>query len=576
MEAARERKVRSGKEYDYLFPGPTGNDIVIKKSAAVADTVRFIQEQVPRTAWQTEKLARHIRGARLEESCSKLWHFLYNHIRYKRDRYGVEQVRSPRRTWHDREEGVDCDCFSVIISSTLINLGIPHLYRITKYPKRNGETPAWQHIYIVVPKDGNLNRPPDKRSEYIVLDCVKDGYNEEEPYLEKKDFKATMRLDYLDGLEGDMGETEDSYQIPELTDVQDIASVYDEEELGKVGKWLKKTVKKVGTTVKTTAKKVADTAGKGVRFVNRYVNPGTVLLRNGFLLAMKINMLNVAKRLRYAYLSDQQATSLGINLAALARLRKIRERAETIYWQAGGVKENLKKAILGGKGNKDKKVPLNGLFGLGTIYADQDEYDILHSANGIDGLGEVASGAALAAATSALTALAASLKQIKDLFKSGAKNAENFDSDAEEADTSVPEIILPDFEESYNTSLPVATATALPVAPATTTPEVNMEMTTLPVQSETSVTTSVASETAEKTGFFQKAGNWIKANPAKTALIGGVLIAGAVYLRSKKSSGGRSLSGLSGKKKRRKPGRTATSRKKTGKKNSRIRAIKIR
>lgn len=576
MEAARERKVRSGKEYDYLFPGPTGNDIVIKKSAAVADTVRFIQEQVPRTAWQTEKLARHIRGARLEESCSKLWHFLYNHIRYKRDRYGVEQVRSPRRTWHDREEGVDCDCFSVIISSTLINLGIPHLYRITKYPKRNGEIPAWQHIYIVVPKDGNLNRPPDKRSEYIVLDCVKDGYNEEEPYLEKKDFKATMRLDYLDGLEGDMGETEDSYQIPELTDVQDIASVYDEEELGKVGKWLKKTVKKVGTTVKTTAKKVADTAGKGVRFVNRYVNPGTVLLRNGFLLAMKINMLNVAKRLRYAYLSDQQATSLGINLAALARLRKIRERAETIYWQAGGVKENLKKAILGGKGNKDKKVPLNGLFGLGTIYADQDEYDILHSANGIDGLGEVASGAALAAATSALTALAASLKQIKDLFKSGAKNAENFDSDAEEADTSVPEIILPDFEESYNTSLPVATATALPVAPATTTPEVNMEMTTLPVQSETSVTTSVASETAEKTGFFQKAGNWIKANPAKTALIGGVLIAGAVYLRSKKSSGGRSLSGLSGKKKRRKPGRTATSRKKTGKKNSRIRAIKIR
>lgn len=576
MEAARERKVRSGKEYDYLFPGPTGNDIVIKKSAAVADTVRFIQEQVPRTAWQTEKLARYIRGARLEESCSKLWHFLYNHIRYKRDRYGVEQVRSPRRTWHDREEGVDCDCFSVIISSTLINLGIPHLYRITKYPKRNGETPAWQHIYIVVPKDGNLNRPPDKRSEYIVLDCVKDGYNEEEPYLEKKDFKATMRLDYLDGLEGDMGETEDSYQIPELTDVQDIASVYDEEELGKVGKWLKKTVKKVGTTVKTTAKKVADTAGKGVRFVNRYANPGTVLLRNGFLLAMKINMLNVAKRLRYAYLSDQQATSLGINLAALARLRKIRERAETIYWQAGGVKENLKKAILGGKGNKDKKVPLNGLFGLGTIYADQDEYDILHSANGIDGLGEVASGAALAAATSALTALAASLKQIKDLFKSGAKNTENFDSDAEEADTSVPEIILPDFEESYNTSVPVATATALPVAPATTTPEVNMEMTTLPVQSETSVTTSVASETAEKPGFFQKAGNWIKANPAKTALIGGVLIAGAVYLRSKKSSGGRSLSGLSGKKKRRKPGRTATSRKKTGKKNSRIRAIKIR
>src|SRR6187200_2015940 len=98
MEAAGGRRVRSGKEYEDLFPSPTGNDSTIKKDADVGNTVKFIQEQVPKTLNQTKAIAEILKGTNLEETCSKIWHFTYDHIPYKRDEDGVEQVRSPRRT----------------------------------------------------------------------------------------------------------------------------------------------------------------------------------------------------------------------------------------------------------------------------------------------------------------------------------------------------------------------------------------------------------------------------------------------------------------------------------------------
>src|SRR5690606_141144 len=105
-----------------------------------------------------------------------------------------------------------------------------------------------------------------------------------------------------------------------------------------------------------------------------------------------------------------------------------------VYWQAGGKKENLKKAILSGKGNKDKKVPMNGLFGLDDVYADMDEYNIIHSdPDSMEGLGEIASGTAIAAATSAVAAIAGALKQIKGLFAKGGNEEAAFQSETDNA-----------------------------------------------------------------------------------------------------------------------------------------------
>ncbi|MBK8292312.1 MAG: hypothetical protein IPK96_16615 [Flammeovirgaceae bacterium] len=235
-----------------------------------------------------------LKGKTLEETCSNIWHFVYNTYNTRRDEEGVEQVRSPRRAWSDRKTGVDCDCYSVFILSILRSLDIDCIARITKYPKRYPEVPRWQHVYPIVPKPGHLEDYIDERDYYIVIDCVKDKFDDEQPYLECKDYD--MRLDYLDGFENDMPEETFDLIEHDNVDLSDLASVYDDEEMGNI-------FKKVGSAVKKTVKKVCDKVGDGIRVINRYVNPATLLLRNGFLLAMKINLMNVAGRLRYGYLS---------------------------------------------------------------------------------------------------------------------------------------------------------------------------------------------------------------------------------------------------------------------------------
>ncbi|HCZ34530.1 MAG TPA: hypothetical protein DHV26_01225, partial [Cytophagales bacterium] len=87
-------------------------------------------------------------------------------------------------------------------------------------------------------------------------------------------------------------------------DLSDLASLYDEDEMGNIFKKIGSKVKTVAKKVGTVAQKVGDKVGDGIRFINRYVNPATLLLRNGFLLAMKNNMMNVGGKLRYAYMTD--------------------------------------------------------------------------------------------------------------------------------------------------------------------------------------------------------------------------------------------------------------------------------
>ena len=162
------------------------------------------------------------------------------------------------------------------------------------------------------------------------------------------------------------------------------------DELGffkKIGKFVKKTVDKVGDTaagkvfrkardgVRYEIDKVGETAAGRLfrrvrdhvreagnivfKFVNRYFNPAAILLRNGFLLGMKLDIMNAAEKLRFAYLSDSQLRNMGFANGDINSLRSGLRRAEKIFEGAGGKSRNLKNAILNGKGNKDGRVNLH-------------------------------------------------------------------------------------------------------------------------------------------------------------------------------------------------------------------------
>ncbi len=192
MEARSQRQIESGAGYDRYFPLPYRRDPIVKRDASVFDTVEMVKKVVRETLEDTRQIAPLLRGATLRETCSNVWHFVYRHIRYRRDKPGTEQVRRPARAWADRRLGVDCDCYTVFISSVLLNLGIAHTYRITEYASKG----YYQHIYPVVLAGQGTAK--EKATSQITLDCVKDAFDSEEPYSKKKDYPMDMQ--YLDGL----------------------------------------------------------------------------------------------------------------------------------------------------------------------------------------------------------------------------------------------------------------------------------------------------------------------------------------------------------------------------------------
>lgn len=466
MEANKRRNIKSGSEYDQLFPGSENDTKAIRKNANVDHTVAFIPKVVQETLDQTRQISQILKGRTLYETCSNIWHFVYQHINYKKDQEGYEQIRSPSRAWHDRKTGVDCDCYSVFISSILTNLFIPHILRITKYHRD-----YFQHIYPVVPFQG----------KYITIDCVTDKFDYEVPFSEKKDYP--MELQYLNGFDGDgMGELGRIFKkkmakksplpvktilatrtIPQVAK-KAVPSFLQKLKGKKASKFL--PVRQTGNPIVTpvsvgspvpAVKKKKGVFKKVLNVVNK-VNPATVLLRNGVLAAMKLNIKNVGKRLRWSYLTPEQANQKGIDPVKFQKLVQTRQKLENIFFGAGGKPDNLKKAILTGKGNKDKAVSGLGMLPMIEWAGYMSEYtplshllgsEIYHSENvegmeGFQGFGELGEPVTLAtvgAAMGVIAGIVAALKQVGDIFKTKQKGSEDFDeakTDAPEDNVAVP------------------------------------------------------------------------------------------------------------------------------------------
>ena len=143
LQSSWKRKIRSGREFNRLFPNADTKDVILKNDGTVHETVGYIKKIVAQSLDDTKKIAPLLKGINVQDTCNKIWDFVYWHIQYKLDKPGIEELRRPRRLWQDRKTGGDCDCYSIFISSVLSNLGIAHYFRVTKYEA------DWQHIYVV-------------------------------------------------------------------------------------------------------------------------------------------------------------------------------------------------------------------------------------------------------------------------------------------------------------------------------------------------------------------------------------------------------------------------------------------
>lgn len=196
--ASGKRKIQSGKAFEPLFPRPLNVDPFLTNNGTVYDTLEFCAAIVYKTLNDTKRIAQLLQKGTVNATCKAIFDFFYTHYQYRIDQPGIEQLRRPCRAFADRVKGCDCDCFSISVSSQLVNLKIPHSLRMVKMYGRD----YYQHIYVVVPKFPGADMT--KRSNYYVIDPVVDKYDLEAPGVtEIKDKQMTvqgMPIQYLNGV----------------------------------------------------------------------------------------------------------------------------------------------------------------------------------------------------------------------------------------------------------------------------------------------------------------------------------------------------------------------------------------
>jgi hypothetical protein len=194
LTATGPRQIRPGKQFDKYFDfSELENDSAqLLADTTTEKTVNQMHKIARRYRGQTEKIADVLYHPTLSRRLRNLWNFLYNHVQFREDDEQAEQLRTPLRTWADRQQGVDCDCYSIFIGSVLHNWKDPFAFRRVDF----GE--GWQHVYVVVPKKRDLHALRGSRTAYYALDPVVDRFNYEKPFKKKSD--TTMKLEMLSGL----------------------------------------------------------------------------------------------------------------------------------------------------------------------------------------------------------------------------------------------------------------------------------------------------------------------------------------------------------------------------------------
>ncbi|HCY42297.1 MAG TPA: hypothetical protein DHV48_13230 [Prolixibacteraceae bacterium] len=168
--------------------------------------------------------------------------------------------------------------------------------------------------------------------------------------------------------------------IPENSDLEgldndwsELDNLSDEELLGelsgkksKAKKQAKKEQKKADPTKKGFFKKVGEAVKKGGKAFIRY-NPVTISARNGFLLALKLNIKKMASKLKWGYATKEQAATKGITADKWEKSKNALAKVEKMFAdKLQGKRDKLKSAILKGKagglsGTAESEFLLSGL-----------------------------------------------------------------------------------------------------------------------------------------------------------------------------------------------------------------------
>lgn len=168
------------------LPLPDYRKTLLVGDAVNSDIIWGIHSYFKAAKDQTKEFARRFAGGSIEDQCFRVWKYVRESIRYKRDPFDAQLIRMPSRFVFDAEG--DCKSYSLFIASVLSNLGIPVSFRYASY-RKSDSTPS--HVYVVA---------RDTDGKKIIVDGVYHLFNDEKSPEYYKDYP--MNVYALSGVDG--------------------------------------------------------------------------------------------------------------------------------------------------------------------------------------------------------------------------------------------------------------------------------------------------------------------------------------------------------------------------------------
>jgi len=185
--SAIDRQIEPCSQYDKYFDMPKLGKLkkkVVDSDGGVEETVQQMLNVVNQNWKEVEKAKHLVKGVNTYDTASKIFDFLYRHIKYNLERgeilntpsasYYWGQVKARENVTNTKQYPIDCDDFTIFACSFLKSLGLPWGLRIASY-----DGVRYGHVYCVVPQ---------ANGKEIIIDPVYIAFNQEKPYKMQKTF----------------------------------------------------------------------------------------------------------------------------------------------------------------------------------------------------------------------------------------------------------------------------------------------------------------------------------------------------------------------------------------------------
>lgn len=182
IDALLYRPITQNSQFEGLIPPYQGQEISLDKesdNSTTYDTLQYMDQWATKYAYQMKQVAPRLKGRNLKETVAKIYQFLYSHFQYKLDG-SLQNLYSPSAAWKFRKQGFDCKTYSILASTILRNLNIPHTFRMVQ---QAGIMPGeWSHVYVIVPENNT----------HYVIDATTHS-NKEVSFTKKHDYSMIHR-----------------------------------------------------------------------------------------------------------------------------------------------------------------------------------------------------------------------------------------------------------------------------------------------------------------------------------------------------------------------------------------------